>query len=299
MLQQYNPKNQDLIVYINGKLSHRDEAGVSPFDSSVQNGDACWEGLRLYQGRIFKLDEHLDRLFKSAEMLRYEGMPSREELIQALRQTLEANDMHDSVHIRLIVSRGIKYTSGLDPRINTRGCSIMVLAEHKAPVYDTGGLFLITARQRRPFADVLDQRIHSSNQLTSILAKLEANDAGADDALMLDTEGNLAETNATHVFLVKNDVVITSTTKACPTGITRDTIIKLCGEESIPLEIRDVPEEEIHQADEVFCTGTMGEIVAINRIDETVYHGGKPGPMTRRLAARYQELTRTEGYVIV
>ena len=201
--------------------------------------------------------------------------------------------------MRLILSRGLKYTSGLDPRINTRGCSLFILAEHKPPVYDKGGLHLITARQRRPFADVLDQRIHSSNQLTSILAKLEANDAGADDALMLDTEGNLAETNATHVFLVKDGTVLTSTTRACPTGITRDTIIGLCANGGIPIEVRDIPEAEIHRSDEVFCTGTMGEIVAVTQIDDTVFGGGEPGVVTGRLARRYRDLTTTEGHPIV
>ena len=299
MLQTYNKNNQDLIVYVNGKLTHRDEAGVSPFDSSVQNGDACWEGLRLYAGKIFKLEEHLDRLFKSAEMLRYQDMPSREHIIDALRQTLKANKMHDSVHIRLTLTRGLKYTSGLDPRINTQGCSLIILAEHKAPVYNTSGLHLITAKQRRPFADVLDQRIHSSNQLTSILAKLEANDAGADDALMLDTKGYLAETNATHIFLVKDGIIHTSTTKACPTGITRDTVIQVCQQENIPLEIRDIPEVEIHEADEVFCTGTMGEIVPIKKIDDTVYNNGQPGEITQKLASIYQSMTQNEGYSIL
>ena len=298
MLQTYNPKNENLLVYINGKISPRDEAGVSPFDSSVQNGDACWEGLRLYEGKIFKLEQHLDRLFKSMEMLRYEGIPKREEIIDALRETLAANEMKDSVHIRLTISRGLKYTSGLDPRINTKGCSLFILAEHKAPVYDTGGLFLKTVQQRRPFADVLDQRIHSCNQLTSILAKLEANDAGADDALMLDTTGCLAETNATHVFLVKNDTVLTSTTKACPTGITRDTVIQLCREHNIPLEIRDLPEPEIHQADEVFCTGTMGEIVPVIRIDDTVFNEKKMGDITTRLRELFLQLTRETGFAI-
>ena len=298
MLQTYNPKNENLLVYINGKISPRDEAGVSPFDSSVQNGDACWEGLRLYEGKIFKLEQHLDRLFKSMEMLRYEGIPKREEIIDALRETLAANEMKDSVHIRLTISRGLKYTSGLDPRINTKGCSLFILAEHKAPVYDTGGLFLKTVQQRRPFADVLDQRIHSCNQLTSILAKLEANDAGADDALMLDTTGCLAETNATHVFLVKNDTVLTSTTKACPTGITRDTVIQLCREHNIPLEIRDLSEPEIHQADEVFCTGTMGEIVPVIRIDDTVFNEKKMGDITTRLRELFLQLTRETGFAI-
>ncbi len=298
MLQTYNSKNKDLIVYLNGKLVHRDEAGVSPFDSAVQNGDACWEGLRLYKGKIFKLEEHLDRLFKSAEMLRYQGMPTREEIITALRETLAANQMHDSVHIRLTISRGLKYTSGLDPRINTEGCSLFILAEHKAPVYDLNGLFLITVKQRRPFADVLDQRIHSCNQLTSILAKLEANDAEADDALMLDTKDNLAETNATHIFLVKDGTIHTSTTKACPTGITRDTVIKLCEKNHIPLQIRDIPAQEIHQADEVFCTGTMGEIVTVNRIDDTIFNHQQPGPITTQLSSLFRELTQKTGYPI-
>jgi len=291
MRQDYNPANADLLVNINGKLVHRDEAGVSPFDSSVQNGDAVWEGLRLYNGRIFKLQEHLDRLRKSAELLQYQDYPSDDELIAQLKRTLAANDMSDAVHVRLTVSRGIKYTSGLDPRINTAGCSFFILAEHKAPVYDRSGLVLHTATIRRPFANVLNQHIHSCNQLTSILAKLEANSAGAADALLLDTEGNLAETNATHVFLVKDGVVETSTTKACPEGITRMTILSLCREHAIPSVARDISEAEVHQADEVFCTGTMGEIAAVTRIDKTVFGEGFPGPVTTRLSDLYEHVT--------
>ena len=291
MLQDYNPANADLLVNINGKLVHRDEAGVSPFDSSVQNGDAVWEGLRLYNGKTFKLQEHLDRLRKSAELLHYQGYPSDDELANQVRRTLAENDMSDSVHVRLTVSRGIKYTSGLDPRINTAGCSFFILAEHKAPVYDRFGLVLHTATIRRPFANVLNQHIHSCNQLTSILAKLEASAAGADDALLLDTEGNLAETNATHVFLVKDGVVETSTTRACPEGITRMTILSLCREHAIPSVIRDISEAEIHEADEVFCTGTMGEITAVIRIDKTLFGGGRPGPVTTRLSDLYSDIT--------
>lgn len=294
MLQDYNSANAELLVNINGKLVHRDKAGVSPFDSSVQNGDAVWEGLRLYNGKIFKLHEHLARLRKSADLLQYQGYPDDEELITQLNRTLEANEMRDLVHVRLTVSRGLKYTSGLDPRINTAGCSFFILAEHKAPVYDRSGLVLHTATIRRPFANVLDQHIHSCNQLTSILAKLEANAAGADDALMLDTEGNLAETNATHVFLVKDGVVETSTTKACPEGITRKTILSLCREHSIPILVRDISEKEIHQADEVFCTGTMGEIAAVTKIDNTDFMGGMPGPVTTRLSNLYTRLAEQE-----
>ncbi|MDX1679124.1 MAG: aminotransferase class IV [Akkermansiaceae bacterium] len=299
MLQTPNPANDNLLVNINGKLIHRDEAGVSPFDSSVQNGDAVWEGLRLYHGRIFRLQDHLHRLRRSAELLQYEGMPSDETLTTELVRTLKANQMTDSVHVRLTVSRGIKYTSGLDPRINTRGCSFFILAEHKAPVYDKTGLTLHTASVRRPFANVLNQHIHSCNQLTSILAKLEATAAGADDALMLDTEGMLAETNATHVFLVRDGVVETSTTKACPTGITRKTVLELCETHGIPTAVRDIPEAEIHTADEAFCTGTMGEIAAVTRIDDTVFHQGEPGPLTRKLAGLYSQLTASEGRPLV
>tara|TARA_R110002096_G_scaffold238581_7_gene430155 strand:- start:4390 stop:5298 length:909 start_codon:yes stop_codon:yes gene_type:complete len=292
MLQANNPANRDLIVNINGNLMHRDQAGVSPFDSSVQNGDAVWEGLRLYDGRIFKLDEHLARLRKSATLLSYEGYPGETRLIDELRRTLEANAMRDEVHIRLTVSRGEKYTSGLDPRINQLGCSFFILAEHKPPVYDKSGVTLATAKTRRPFANVLNQHIHSCNQLTSILAKLEANAAGADDALMLDTDGNLAETNATHVFLVKGGTVLTSTTDACPEGITRSTVLNLCAQHGIPHEVRHIPEAEIHAADEVFCTGTMGELAPVVRIDETEF---APGNLTARLSDLFTELTKTEG----
>jgi branched-chain amino acid aminotransferase len=291
MHQQFNPKNKDLVVNIDGKLIHRDEAGVSPFDSSVQNGDAVWEGLRLYNGRVFKLDEHIERLFKSAQMLQYEGLPSREHILDQLRATLDANDMHDGVHIRLTLSRGIKYTAGLDPRINTRGCSLIILAEHKPPVYAKTGLRLITASVRRPPANVLNQHIHSCNQLTSILAKLEANAASADDAIMLDIHGNLAETNATHVFLIKDGHVHTSTTDACPEGITRATILELCAHHDIPCHVRDIPHAELFEADEIFTTGTMGELASVIELDKKTIGNGQTGPMTTALSEHYGRLT--------
>ena len=290
MLQGYNPANADLIVNINGKLVHRDEAGVSPFDSSVQNGDAVWEGLRLYNGRIFRLRQHLHRLRNGAAMLQYRGFPSDAQLIEELRRTLAANKMTDGVHIRLTVSRGLKYTSGLDPRINTQGCSFFILAEFKPAVYDKRGITLITSEIRRPLSNVLDQHIHSCNQLTSILAKLEANSTGADDALMLDTDGFLAETNATHVFVVTNGVVETSTTRACPDGITRAAVLELCERYNIPNRVRDITPAEIAAADEVFCTGTMGELAPVTRIDETVYNHATPGPAYERLASLYRDL---------
>src|SRR6516165_7790101 len=202
MLQTFNEKNRNLVVNINGRLVHRDEAGVSPFDSVVQGGDAVWEGLRLYNGRIFKLHEHLDRLRSSALALAFPQIPAHDEIIEQIRRTLAANQMRDGVHIRLTLTRGVKITSGMDPRLNQSGPTLIVLAEHKPPVYDRGGIILVTSSVRRFPPDCLDPKIHHNNLIQSILAKIEANTAGADDALMLDTRGCVAETNATHVFVV-------------------------------------------------------------------------------------------------
>jgi len=234
MRQEFRAENENLIVNISGRLVHRNEAGVSPFDSAVQGGDAVWEGLRLYNGRIFKLDEHLARLESSAKALAFADIPSRAQVRNEIKRTLEANGMPDGVHIRLTLSRGVKYTSGMDPRLNTAGPTLIVLAEFKPPVYDKTGVRLITSSLRRPAPDVLDPRIHHANLIQSILAKIEANHAGADDALMLDARGFIAETNATHVFVVSDGIVMTSRLVACPEGITRATVLELCAAHGIP-----------------------------------------------------------------
>src|SRR5438309_6566063 len=234
MLQKFDQQNRDLIVNINGQLTHRDKAGISPFDSAVQGGDAVWEGLRLYRGRIFKLHEHLDRLHQSATALSFTEIPPREKIIEEIRRTLAANEMQDGVHIRLTLSRGLKITSGMDPRLNQSGPTLILLAEFKPPVYAKSGLTLITSKFHRPPPNILDPRIHHANLLNSILAKIEANHAGADDALMLDTRGFIAETNATHLFIVRNGEVATSRAAACPEGITRRTVLEVCVGERIP-----------------------------------------------------------------
>src|SRR5258708_2706887 len=233
MLQKFDERNRDLIVNINGQLVHRDKAGISPFDSAVQGGDAVWEGLRLYRGRIFKLHEHLDRLHRSATALSFAEIPPREKIIEEIKRTLAANEMQDGVHIRLTLTRGVKITSGMDPRLNQSGSTLIILAEHKAPVYTRTGLTLITSKIRRPSPEILDSKIHHANLLNSILAKIEANNAGADDALMLDTRGFVAETNATHVFIVRKGDLATSRVVACPEGITRATVIEICAAEEI------------------------------------------------------------------
>ena len=299
MLQQFNEKNRDLIVNINGRLVHRDEAGISPFDSSVQGGDAVWEGLRLYNGRIFKLHEHLDRLRRSAIALSFAEIPPNEKIIDEIKRALVANKMRDGVHIRLTLTRGMKVTSGMDPRLNQSGPTLIVLAEHKAPVYAKTGLRLVTSKFRRPPPEVLDPRIHHANLLNSILAKIEANTAGADDALMLDIHGLIAETNATHVFIVRNGAVATSRVIACPEGITRATVLEICASEGIPCRETDLKLDDAYRADEVFCTGTMGELAGVIKIDDRVIGDGNIGPMTKYLSKLYSDRTTTEGLQIV
>jgi branched-chain amino acid aminotransferase len=302
MLQKYDERNRDLIVNINGELVHRDKAGVSPFDSAVQGGDAVWEGLRLYGGRIFKLQEHLNRLERSARALSFAEIPAREKIIDEIKRTLAANNMRDGVHIRLTLTRGVKVTSGMDPRLNQSGPTLIILAEHKAPVYAKTGLTLIISKIRRPPPEVLDARIHHANLLNSILAKIEANNAGADDALMLDMHGFVAETNATHVFIVRSSDksrasgdLATSRVIACPEGITRATVIEICAAEKIRCVEKDLSLEDVYGADEMFCTGTMGELAGVTLVDNRRIGDGKVGPMTKLLSDLYAKRTAAEG----
>lgn len=299
MQQTYDPRNRDILININGRLVHRDDAGVSPFDSSVQGGDAVWEGLRLYDGRIFKLREHLERLRSSAQALAFAEIPPPDAILEEIRRTLAANSMRDGVHIRLTLTRGVKVTSGMDPRLNQSGPTLIVLAEHKAPVYDKAGVTLITSSVRRPPPDVLDPKVHHNNLLPSILAKIEANVAGADDALMLDMRGFVAETNATHVFVVRAGEVLTPFTHACPEGITRATVLRLCREHDIPCAEKDLSLTEVYRAQEMFCTGTMGELAPVVKVDGRTIGDGGTGPVTLRLMELFRQRTRVEGENVV
>jgi branched-chain amino acid aminotransferase len=208
--------------------------------------------------------------------------------------------MRDGVHIRLTLTRGEKITSGMDPRLNQSGPLLIVLAEHKPPVYDKErGLTLVTSSIRRFPPDCLDPKIHHANLIQSILAKIEANEAGADDALMLDVHGFVAETNATHVFLVSGGRVLTPTARACPEGITRATVLELCDANRIPSEVRDLSTTEVYRADEMFCTGTMGELAGVIKVDGRPIGDGTVGRVTRRLSDLYRERTRKEGDPVV
>ena len=207
--------------------------------------------------------------------------------------------MRDGVHIRLTLTRGVKITSGMDPRLNQAGPTLIVLAEHKAPVYAKTGLTLITSKIRRPPPDVLDARIHHANLLNSILAKIEANNAGADDAVMLDTRGFIAETNATHVFIVRNGDLATSRVLACPEGITRATVIEICAAEKIRCLETDLSLVDVYGAREMFCTGTMGELAGVIRIDNRQIGDGNVGMTTKRLSDLYAQRTAKEGVQVV
>jgi branched-chain amino acid aminotransferase len=295
MLQTYDERNRDLIVNVAGELTHRDRARVSPFDSAVQGGDAVWEGLRLYRGRIFRLAEHLARLRDSAKALAFGQIPSDEEITEQIRRTLSANGMYDGVHVRLTLTRGVKITSGMDPRLNQAGPTLIVLAEYKDPVYDAAGITLITASVRRPAPDCLDPKIHHNNLLPSIMAKIEANVAGADDAVMLDHRGFIAETNATHIFMVTAGVLATPATVSCPEGITRAAVLELAASAGLACRVGDYTLPQLYTADEAFVTGTMGGLAPVLSVDGRTIGDGRPGPVTGRLTALYADLTATTG----
>jgi branched-chain amino acid aminotransferase len=268
MLQKFNPKNESILIHVGGRLLPRSQAKVSVFDSSVQGGDAVWEGLRVYKGGIFCLDKHLDRMQASAHTLAFTQIPSKEEIKEAIFQTLEANGMRDEAHIRLTLTRGEKITSGMDPRLNTKGPCLIVLAEWKPLVYDNStGIKVITSSMRRNNPQFLDSKIHHNNLLNNILAKIQANVAGADAAVMLDSNGFVAELNDTNLFMIKNGKVFTPFADACLHGITRGLVLEICADKNIPVEERNLSLTEFYTADEVFATGTMGELTPVHEID--------------------------------
>ncbi len=268
MLQTYNPKNKDLLVHVNGKLLHRDEAHISVFDSSVQGGDAVWEGLRVYKNGIFCFKKHIDRLINSAKALAFEKIPTEDEIRSAVKETLEANNMTDETHIRLTLTRGIKITSGMDPRLNQSGCTLIVLAEWKPLVYDNEkGIKVISSHIRRNLPQFLDSKIHHANLLNNILAKIQANIAGMDAAVMLDERGFVAELNDVNLFIVKDGKIYTPYANACLNGITRGLVIDIARELGLHCEERDLSLTEFYSADEVFTSGTMGEMTPVYEID--------------------------------
>lgn len=293
------PSNEKILVWVGDEILTRDSATVSVFDSVVQGGDSVWEGLRIYKGKVFKLEEHLDRLFDSAKALAFNNVPTRDEVKEAIFKTLIRNGMFDNAHIRLSLTRGKKVTSGMSPGFNLYGCTLIVLAEWKPPVYDnTKGITLVTATTRRNSPNNLDSKIHHNNLLNNILAKIEGNNANADDAIMLDKDGYVSETNATNIFLVKKGIVMTPHADYCLPGITRATVMDLVKKENLVLEERRISLSEFHTADEVWTTGTMGELSPVTKIDGRVVGDGTVGPVTRRLQDSFKTLTEGLGVPI-
>ena len=268
MLQKANPKNDHIQVYIKDKLYPRHQAKVSVFDSTVQGGDAVWEGLRVYPQGIVCLDKHLTRLQQSAKTLAFTDIPSKIEIKKAIKLTLDANAMDDNTHIRLTLSRGEKITSGMDPRLNQSGSCLIVLAEWKPLVYDNNsGITVLSTSQRRNAPQFLDSKIHHNNLLNNIIAKIQANVAGKDAGLMLDDRGFVAELNGSNVFMIKQGKVYTPFAHACLPGITRNTVMELCKDHGIQLIEADLSLSEFINAEGVFATGTMGELTPIVEID--------------------------------
>ncbi len=290
-----DPRNADILIHVGGRLLPRREARVSVFDSSVQGGDAVWEGLRVYRGRIFRLEAHLDRLFASAHALHFAALPSRAEVQAAIFETLQANGMRDGVHVRLTLTRGVKVTSGMSPEFNRAGPCLIVLAEWKKPIYDVGGIRLITASVRRNSPQTIDSKIHHNNLINNILAKIEANVAGVDDAVMLDLEGFVAETNATNIFIVRGGDLLTPHADSCLPGITRGVVLELAQSAGIPTRERRLTLSELYTADEMFTTGTVGELAPVLEVDGRRIGDGALGPVTRRLQEIYADLTAQEG----
>lgn len=295
MQQQFDKRNENIKIFVKDKLCPRNEAKVSVFDSSVQGGDAVWEGLRVYNGKIFRLNQHLERLHASAKTLAFADIPSQDFIRSAIKQTLDANNMHTDTHIRLTLTRGEKITSGMDPRLNQKGSCLIVLAEFKPPVYNNAkGIKLITSYIRRNSPMHLDSKIHHNNLINNILAKIEANYCGADDAIMLDNLGFVAETNACNIFMVKHNIVYTSYADACLPGITRSVVIALCKQLNIPLVERNISISEFYNADEVFTTGTMGELTPVNEIDKRMIENKSFSNLREKISEAYKQLTESE-----
>ena len=268
---------------IGGVLLPRADAKVSVFDSVVQGGDAVWEGLRVYDGRIAALDAHIRRMRDSAHALHFEQIPSAREIIDDVFRTLQANGMHDGAHVRLTLTRGEKVTSGMNPRFNRSGPTLIVLAEWKPPVYNDQGIRVVSASIRRNSPMFLDSKIHHNNLLNNILASIEANVAGVDSAVMLDINGFVAETNDTNLFLVRDEVLMTPHGDACLPGITRNMILQLAAHHNIATVERNLSLTEFYTADEVFTTGTMGELTPVLEMDGRRIGDGQRGKMTSRL----------------
>ena len=302
-----DPRNDDILISINGALKHRSQATVSVFDSGFVLGDGVWEGLRVVQGHPAFLDAHLDRLYEGAKALMLDIGLSRTELTRAVYATLDANGMHgDGVHVRLMVTRGVKRTPYQDPRVTVGPATIVIIPEYKSASSRTAmrGVSLYTVHVRRGYPDVQDPKLNSHSKLNCITACIQATGAGADEALMLDPHGFVATCNSTHFFIVRKGEVWTSTGQYCLGGITRANVIALCRDNRIPVFEKSFSLTDVYGADEAFVTGTFAGVVPVHTVDGRGVGGdavkpGEPaddarGPVVRRLQSLYQQLVASD-----
>jgi branched-chain amino acid aminotransferase len=287
-----DPRNADIRIWVNGALKARNEAVVSVFDSGFVLGDGVWEGLRVVGGHPVFLEPHLDRLYEGAKAIALDIGLSRTELTQAIYATLAANGMTDGVHMRLMVTRGIKRTPYQDPRVTVGPATIVIIPEFKVAKPETlsAGLTLFTVHVRRGYPDVQDPKLNSHSKLNCITACIQAYTAGADEALMLDPHGFVATCNSTHFFIVRRGEVWTSTGDYCLGGITRANVLAVCREAGIPAFEKNFSLTEVYGADEAFVTGTFAGLAPVRSIDGRTIGDGQPGPMLARLQALYREL---------
>lgn len=290
-----DPRNETILIDVNGELKPRGEAMVSVFDSGFMLGDGVWEGLRVHNGRIAFLDRHMDRLFEGAKALDMDIGLSREEVATRLYGCLEANDMRDGCHIRLMVTRGIRSTPYQDPRVVISPATVVVVPEYKEPLPDTveKGIRLFTVHVRRGDPAVQDQKLNSHSKLNCILACIQATKAGYDEALMLDPHGFVATCNSTHFFIVRNGEVWTSSGKYCLGGITRGVVLELCRDAGIPAYEKDFSLTDVYGADEAFVTGTFAGVVPVREVDGRTLTDGR-GPMVAHLQNLYRERLEAE-----
>ena len=291
-----DPRNSEILININGELFPRDKAVVSVFDSGFILGDGIWEGLRAHHGVIPFLDRHLKRLWEGTKALDLDMQMSQQELKDRLYATLEANQMDEDVHIRLMVSRGVKSTPYQDPAVTIGGPTIVIIPEYKtpAPTLNDRGIRLYTVYVRRGYPDVQDPKINSHSKLNCIFACIQGNKAGFDEALMLDPHGHVSTCNSTHFFIVREGEVWTSSGDYCLDGITRRNVINLCKVNDIPVYEKNFSVMQAYGAEESFVTGTFAGLTPVVEIDGRVVGEGSRGPVTARLQALYLQKIAAE-----
>lgn len=289
-------RNEHILISINDELFPRNEARISVFDAGYLVGDGVWEGLRLHQGRLVFWDDHMDRLYAGAKTIGLDIGYKREDLLKSVQHVLSANNMVDGVHVRIMITRGIKKTPSQDPRLTISGPNIVIIAEHKEadPTSTNNGITLFTSTIRRGSPDYLDPRLNCHSKIHEVQALIQALEAGADEALMLDIHGFVSTCNATNFFIVKGQEVWTSTGNYCMMGITRSKVIDICSTNNITCKEKNFSLFDVYSADEAFVTGSFGGLTPVTKIDGRIISEHIPMPITKQLQQLYKARIKSE-----